>query len=74
MSPAARLDPKTTTTGLAVSRATGCFGPKTRSTRCARVASKQTRSATVTDRDPIDKNDLGALLLIAGFIVLALFA
>jgi len=28
----------------------------------------------VTDRDPIDKNDLGALLLIAGFIALALFA
>jgi len=28
----------------------------------------------VTDRDPIDKNDLGACLLILGFIVLALFA
>jgi len=28
----------------------------------------------VTDRDPIDKNDLGAMFLIAGFIVLALFA
>jgi len=28
----------------------------------------------MNDRDPLDKNDLGALLLIAGFIVLALFA
>jgi len=28
----------------------------------------------MNDRDPIDKNDLGAMLLIAGFIVLALFA
>jgi len=28
----------------------------------------------MNNKEPIDKNDLGALLLIAGFIVLALFA
>jgi len=28
----------------------------------------------MNNKKPIDKNDLGALLLIAGFIVLALFA
>jgi len=28
----------------------------------------------MVDREPIDKNDFGAALLIIGFIVLALFA